>query len=398
MDNAPPDGENDENGGGYNLATFSKAISVLCDASDKLNNQNIKTPAAIKVKTEVLKDLNEGIELVRMLRNIFSANAIAGLDTIRAQMTELKASMEEVKKATKAKPTPWATAASISKPDPDPKTALIRGQKTANRQERAKHEVTLTATTEQTKKKIADMSYKDITKRIQATINTNVHCDKKPTLLGVIKTAKDSNVRIRCETEDEAKMLREINWETAFEGLQARKPKFGIVIHAVHKDDFNILTDANDQATTDRIEKENTLTIVKTAPLRRKDRQGATQHNSIVIFTNDPYAADRCIKRGIYINYRLYPAEKYTPQLQITQCYNCGEYGHRAAQCHEDKQRCGKCAEHSHPTNECKSDGKPKCGNCDGEHEVWHHECKVRIAESRRLHELGGKTPPYFTS
>jgi len=67
------------------------------------------------------------------------------------------------------------------------------------------------ATTEQTKKKLTNMPYKDITERIQATIDTNVHRDEKPTLLGVTKTAKDSNVRIRCETEEEAKMLREIN-------------------------------------------------------------------------------------------------------------------------------------------------------------------------------------------
>jgi hypothetical protein len=53
-------------------------------------------------------------------------------------------------------------------------------------------------------------------------------------------------------------------------------------------------------------------------PLRRKDKGVPTKYQSIVIFTTDPHAADRCIKRGIYIDYRLYPAEKYTPQLQIT--------------------------------------------------------------------------------
>src|SRR5271170_2025575 len=52
--------------------------------------------------------------------------------------------------------------------------------------------------------------------------------------------------------------------------------------------------------------------------------------------------------------------------------------------------------QNSHPTKECKSDSKLKCGKCKGEHEVWHHKCPVRIAESRRQHALRGKTSPYF--
>src|SRR5271170_4770540 len=161
----------------------------------------------------------------------------------------------------------WAQVAS-PKTSTDPKLIKTRKQKTANHQERAKCEVTLTATAEQTKKQLTKMSYKDITEWIQATINTNVYRNEKPTLLGVIKPTKEGNLRICCENEEEAKMLQQINWETSFEGLQARKPKFGIVIHAVKKDDFNFLIDAN-KPTIERIEKENTLPIVKIAPPKR---------------------------------------------------------------------------------------------------------------------------------
>src|SRR5271163_3922327 len=54
-------------------------------------------------------------------------------------------------------------------------------------------------------------------------------------------------------------MLRNINWETGIEGLQARQPKYGIVIHAVNKTHFNIAIDQADKSATHRIEKENTL-------------------------------------------------------------------------------------------------------------------------------------------
>ena len=393
------DGENGDSSA-VSLAAFSKAISMLCDAQEKLNSQNTKTPAAVKVKTDVIGDIASIIEIIRMLRNTFCHETVAGLSTIMEQMKELNASMKEVKEATKTKTTssPWATTAPTSKPALDLKALKVREQKTATRQERAKYEVTLTATTKETKQKLIAMPYKDITERIQTTINTNVHHDGKPLVFGVSKPTKQGTVCVRCETEEQAKLLRDINWESSLEGLQARQPKFGTVIHTVNKAHVNVLLDAN-KPTFDRIEKENTLPIVNIAPLRRKDNKKITEYHSIVIFTTDPHAADRCIKQGIYLDYCLYPTERYTPQLKITQCYNCGKYGHRAAHC-KHKHNCGKCAENLHATKDCLEIDtcERKCSNCGGKHENWHHECPTRIIESRRLDNLRRQLSPYFTS
>jgi hypothetical protein len=115
--------------------------------------------------------------------------------------------------------------------------------------------------------------------------------------------------------KEQATMLLDINWENGLEGLQAQQPKYGIVIHAVHKDHFNVLMDTN-KPTLELIEKENTLPIVNIAPLRRKDKK-ISEYQSIVIFTTDPYAADHCIRQGIYIDYCSYPAERYAPQFQV---------------------------------------------------------------------------------
>ena len=62
-----------------------------------------------------------------------------------------------------------------------------------------------------------------------------------------------------------------------------RKPKYGIVIHAVPKDEFNVLIDAN-KSTMERLERENTVPIVKIAPLRRKDSKKTAAHHSIVVW------------------------------------------------------------------------------------------------------------------
>lgn len=69
MDNEPPDGANGENGD-PDLNTFSEAIGLLCDAHDKLDSQNIKTPAAVQIKTEVLGKISKALDVVRMLRSI----------------------------------------------------------------------------------------------------------------------------------------------------------------------------------------------------------------------------------------------------------------------------------------------------------------------------------------
>jgi hypothetical protein len=102
-------------------------------------------------------------------------------------------------------------------------------------------------------------------------------------------------------------------------GLQVRKPTFGI--RGIDKDDLDTAISNNNKPTIERIEKENSLpSIAKIVPLRQKLSKESSTH-SIVIFTTDAHAADRCIKRGIYFNYSLYPAERYAPQLQTTQCF-----------------------------------------------------------------------------
>src|SRR5437762_1462904 len=68
---------------------------------------------------------------------------------------------------------------------------------------------------------------------------------------------------------------------------------------------------------------------------------------------NDPHAANKCITNGCYINYSIHAEERFTPQFQLTHCFNCCEYGHRASQCKRDP-RCGKCGE-KHNIRNCQT-------------------------------------------
>ena len=144
-----------------------------------------------------------------------------------------------------------------------------------------------------------------------------------------------------------------------------------------------------DPEVIERIEKQNNMkagTITGISPLLRKNNHDSDKvklHHSIVLSTNDRHAANKCIENGCYIEYLHHAAERFNPQRQIMQCFNCCEYGHRAANC-KRHSRCGKCGE-KHNTRECK-----------GSHEAWHFECPARIAESKRLDELTGSSSDLF--
>jgi len=266
------------------------------------------------------------------------------------------------------------------------------------RQERAKYEVTLSAAEapEAVKKALNTLNAKDIIAQLNKVIEKAIisDSDTKPKIQG-INVLSNNIIRLQCKAMEDVSALRDFKWEEAFPGLKAHKPKYGVVVHGVPTRDINV-EDIN-QREIRELEKENEsrgIHITKITTLRRKSNKVAT-HQSIIIFTHDPFEADQCIKRGVIINYRHYTTERYTPNLNLTQCYKCHHYGHRASQCkHEEK--CGKCGHHDHRAESCKSN-ELKCSGCGGDHASWHHECEKRKAELLRLKELRQQTSPYFT-
>src|SRR5579859_8136190 len=130
--------------------------------------------------------------------------------------------------------------------------------------------------------------------------------------------------------------------------------------------------------------------ITDVTPLLRKPNTESTS-NSIVIHTDNSETANQWITHQFYANYCRYTAKRYTPQLQLTQCYNCHKYGHRAKDCKE-KAKCGKCGKTEHTTKECESTAH-KCSQCNKEHEAWYHHCPARITEAQRLKMLRSNTP-----
>jgi hypothetical protein len=214
-------------------------------------------------------------------------------------------------------------------------------------------------------------------------------------LQGINKLA--NGIRVQCTTEKQAEQLRAIDWNEAFEGIKIHEPNYRIVVKGMPTDDL----DLDDHETIKLLEAANDFpsgTITKVTPLLRKDKDkdpsNKTTRRSIIIDLKNIHTANKCITNGCYINYIHCMPQRFAPQFQVMQCFNCCEYGHRAANC-KRKPRCGKCGG-KHSTKECNST-TVQCAHCKDSHEAWCHECHAWITEKHRLEESWDHFPNLFT-
>ena len=220
-----------------------------------------------------------------------------------------------------------------------------------------------------------------------------------PPLRGVQKL-KSNDIRITCESNEELDKLKQVNWNAAYEGLTLHQPKFDVVLHDVPLQ-FVPLDALNTRDTAKpimkRIQEQNSdgdPAIAQIRPLRRNFKPyEATKSSSIVIFFYSAEVADRVIRKGLYLNYHLFPAIRYTPQFKVTQCYKCRGFGHHAVRCRR-KEACGRrSGEHS--TVVC-TETIEKCIGCGGNHVAWHPECPRWQEEKRRIEELSQNSSGLF--
>jgi hypothetical protein len=211
-----------------------------------------------------------------------------------------------------------------------------RKQRETLREEHAKYGVTLSTkdTSTSIQQSIVEMPAKTIAERCQQAINRiYVNNADSPRIIGVSKLAK--SIRLQFETEEEVNTARSFSktkediWGGAFEGLKVHEPMYGIVVHGVPIADLDA-TRMTDTSVIKPLDGENNMkagTITKITPLRRKRAQYSGDkvklHHSIVVYTNNQHAANKCITNGYYVDYLHYAAEKFTPQYQLVQCFNC---------------------------------------------------------------------------
>ena len=244
------------------------------------------------------------------------------------------------------------------------------------RQERIKTEVILTArdANDNTKDQVANMSEEALMKSFEEAIKA---AGMEHIKIRRIQKTLNHGLKIRCATDKEAEELRSMNWEKIFEGMNTIEILHSVVIHGVSKYDINFEKDTSEEIIArikDTTSKETTAKKIE--PLMKNPRNPNAPTQSVIISFKCSKEAEDCIHKGIHIEDRHYAiTERYMPQSQIKQCFNCQAYGHKAMVCTKPA-RCGRCAG-PHKTKECQSE-TIKCVNCKDSHCAWFRECPVR--------------------
>ena len=240
-------------------------------------------------------------------------------------------------------------------------------------QESAREELAATQLTityaecpKEAKEAIETSAHKDINKQFQKVLDeAGLH--PVPKLLDIHKLSREC-VRLQFKTSEDAKRskLAELDWGKVYPGAKQYRRKYGVVVHKVPTSAMGPNSNYKDVAKKWEISNPG-LAITSITPLRKRSKRGLVAHQSVVVFTEDSSAADRCLKLGFYIENICYRTDKFAPHLYIVQCFNCYKFGHTTQHC-PNRKTCGKYGER-HATGECnKLEHQHKYASCKGSH------------------------------
>jgi hypothetical protein len=356
--------------------------NLLIDAISNVCSIKTTTGANVTLVKSTKSALEQAKTITQKLLKEESNQVARDLNDIKKLLTSPKTYAQAV------------TAESTARPQelPTSNGKLNAERSKAKSKEREKFTLTITAQAapENVKNALKSMHAKDLIQKCQNAIAQQFKEGHIPKIHGINKRNNDT-YKIHCESEKDPQLLNEIDWSAIFKGVTVSKRKYGLVIHGVPKKDLDPNTE-DQLILRDELEEENTsrnLQVEQVTPLRRtqKHLHRAAAHHSIVIFTTKMQAADECLERGMFIKGRFYSPEKYSPELNVTQCYNCFKFGHMAKHC-KNTQKCGNCGEDAHCEKGEKCTNTTKCAGCEGPHPAWHKECGERDAEGNRVKAL----------
>ena len=376
----------------------STIIQALINARDKLYTQRT-SGQGLMIKNEVMKELEE---IIQQMGRDADGSPKANNDLITRK--ELKAAIREALAEAAPKPRTYAQAAAYARPQAptnsqrnteQPNDDLEFERERAKRlnelkreQERMEVTLSLRNATPETREQITKMEEKDIVNLLENKAGCKIR--------GVRTTGRGSGIRIRCSTVEDADILRNTKTENIANGVTIAERMFTIVIDGVSKYDVDFKKDKQEDLCS-RIEYANCgrIKIHGVGPLLQRPRNPDATTQSIRIDTKSADEADDAMEYGIVIGSRIYRARRYTPECQVTRCYNCHEYNHKAESC-KNKTKCGRCSQ-DHRTNECKTtEGSFKCPNCNGNHTAGNRECPSQHRELERMKNKRDAVPLYY--
>ncbi len=178
------------------------------------------------------------------------------------------------------------------------------------------------------------------------------------------------------------------------------KPSFVVAVDSVRIDAFD---DKDQGACIEKLKRENStlhpgLEVVRVEwpPFAWAKKAGGEikKYSTLLVETKSPEEANRLIAEGIVENSQLLCCRKWETASRPKQCYRCQQYGHLQGSC-QRPAKCGHCAE-AHPTKDHQGQGQRHCVVCQGNHEAWSSDCRVRQREVERLKQRRENAPKWY--
>ena len=375
---------------GENLGIKNEVIAILEDLDATETNQPLAPPSYPQDSPEAQR-----------------------ITTVENDVKEIKGIMHEMKAllvANNSKPL-WSTIAASPKSKTDSVHAQLqmetakRERLEQGRQERAKTALTLTFrdASEDVCTVLKDTDESEYTSALQQAIS-NLKTNAKSATIRRIQKLPGKLLKIYCDNEDNAKQLRQVDWETAIApGVTFATQEYGVVLHGVPIRFFDARTTPQQEMREFIQKTNNNIDVQRVSPLMKKPRNPSAPTQSIVIFTSSPEKANAILTDVVRLEKMNeethivegmdYVPERYNTQHQIKQCFKCQAYGHKAETCTRTTT-CGRCAE-EHETRACTAEAS-KCTHCNGDHPAWHYDCPRRHKEHEKLKALIDTMPTLF--
>ncbi|CAK41173.1 uncharacterized protein An12g06420, partial [Aspergillus niger] len=204
----------------------------------------------------------------------------------------------------------------------------------------------------------------------------NAETTKEVQVAGIGTTKTGYVIRFR-DTQSAETARNSTEWlEELGNNTKVVKPRFGIVVHRVPTEDFEL--EGNKKQGIEKIMAENDLhdkkfRVEDIAWLKKRDMP-LGKSASMGVWLDSPEAAEWIIDNGILVGQRFIGSvEPY--RVEKKRCRRCQQFGHLAWSCKE-RVKCGHCAGH-HDQRHCFPGIRPRCSDCNGEHPTGDRACQA---------------------
>jgi hypothetical protein len=154
------------------------------------------------------------------------------------------------------------------------------------------------------------------------------------------------------EEQTSTKWMADQKWLRVF-GTDARvkRREFIVLAHGIRVSQVQEPQQAIQDIYKQNPKLQGTVEILRVAWTRKLLRTGQ-KIGPLHISVAEPEQANVLIRSHLIWDYELHDCEPFIGECQVTQCFQCYQYGHLARMC-RNTPRCGFCAGPSHATNDC---------------------------------------------